>query len=80
MMIGKPQLVGKWQNSLFSTSGTLIVSYSVIQSSLKYILVHFFDSLVIEFLQMAKYEPPGGPIHPDKSANFGPTGPNFEIR
>ena len=41
--------------------------------------MHLFDSLVVKFLQMAKYEPPGGPTHPDKSANSGSTDPNFEI-
>ena len=68
-----------WQNHLFSPSGTLLVSYSVIWSSLKYIFVHFFDTLVVEFLQRPQNHPPGSPTHPDKSANSRSTDPNFEI-
>ena len=70
----------KWQKSLFSPSGTLLLTYSVIWSSLKYIFVHFFDTLVVELLQTPQNHPPGGPTHPNKSANFGATGPNFENR
>ena len=69
----------KWQKSLFSPSGTLLLTYSVIWSSLKYIFVHFFDTLVVELLQTPQNHPPGGPTHPDKSANSGSTDPNFEI-
>ena len=51
-----PQILGKWQNVLFSLSETLLVSYSVIQRSAKYIFLQFFDSLDIKFLQMAEIE------------------------
>ena len=44
-----------------------------------YIFSDFYASLVIEFLQMPKNDPLGGPTHPNKSANSGSTDPNFEI-
>ena len=68
-----------WQNHLFSPSGTLLVLYSVIWSSLKYILVHFFWHFGCWISPNAPKSPPGGPTHPDKSANHGSTDPNFEI-
>ena len=44
-----------------------------------YIFSDFYASLVIEFLQMPKNDPLGGPTHSDKSANSGSKDPNFEI-
>jgi len=48
-----------WQNHLFSPSGTLLVSYSVIQSSLKYILVHFLTVMSLNFSKCPKMTPSG---------------------
>ena len=54
----------KWLEVLYSPSGTLLVSYSIIWSSGKYIFSHFLDSLDIKFLQMAKNDPLRGPANP----------------
>ena len=75
-MIGEPLLVGRWQNSLFSLSGALLVSCSVIWSSLKYILWHFFDLLVTKFLQKLKNQLPRS-HHPPNSGHFWENGSKF---
>ena len=72
-------VLNEWQNSLFSRSGTLLRTYSIVWSPWKYIFLHFYHHLVIKLLKMAKNDPPGASTQPDKTANSGSTGQNFSI-
>ena len=56
---------------MFSLSGTLPLSYSIVWSSRKYIFSHFFGSLDIEFLQMAKNTLSGTLPIPTNPQNMG---------
>ena len=66
-----------WQNSLFSPSGTLLQTLSIVWSPRKYIIFHFYQHLASKPLKMAQNDPLRAPTHPDKSANSEPTGQNF---